>query len=72
MPTSNGLAESAQQQSIASRRPECIVPVLLWQLTAASIDGGGDVQQARATLAQLRDRAAEWPEGTPCIRMLEI
>uniref|UniRef100_A0A1I8F9L3 TLDc domain-containing protein n=1 Tax=Macrostomum lignano TaxID=282301 RepID=A0A1I8F9L3_9PLAT len=29
----------------------------LWQLTAASIDGGGDVQQARATLAQLRDRA---------------
>uniref|UniRef100_A0A1I8FND0 Ufd2P_core domain-containing protein n=1 Tax=Macrostomum lignano TaxID=282301 RepID=A0A1I8FND0_9PLAT len=149
----NGLAESAQQQSIASRRPECIVPVLvtiatmsqdkypyrvegvsandvllagsqkarshladlsgqlmrhllieldnlataptgqqaqqqhqrrrlrdlrlgllcgladhcdltapdtarpLWQLTAASIDGGGDVQQARAALAQLRDRA---------------
>uniref|UniRef100_A0A1I8FPH2 DRIM domain-containing protein n=1 Tax=Macrostomum lignano TaxID=282301 RepID=A0A1I8FPH2_9PLAT len=37
----------------------------LWQLTAASIDGGGDVQQARATLAQLRDRAAEWPEVAP-------
>uniref|UniRef100_A0A1I8JLG6 MMS19 nucleotide excision repair protein n=1 Tax=Macrostomum lignano TaxID=282301 RepID=A0A1I8JLG6_9PLAT len=147
MPTSNGLAESAQQQSIASRRPECIVPVLvtiatmsqdkypyrvegvsgqlmrhllieldnlataptgqqaqqqhqrrrlrdlrlgllcgladhcdltapdtaalfgqLWQLTAASIDGGGDVQQARATLAQLRDRAAEWPEVAAAIR----
>ncbi|PAA56384.1 hypothetical protein BOX15_Mlig002332g1 [Macrostomum lignano] len=170
MPTSNGLAESAQQQSIASRRPECIVPVLvtiatmsqdkypyrvegvsandvllagsqkarshladlsgqlmrhllieldnlataptgqqaqqqhqrrrlrdlrlgllcgladhcdltapdtaalfgqLWQLTAASIDGGGDVQQARAALAQLRDRAAEWPEVAAAIRATE-
>uniref|UniRef100_A0A1I8JQS3 SopA_C domain-containing protein n=1 Tax=Macrostomum lignano TaxID=282301 RepID=A0A1I8JQS3_9PLAT len=40
----------------------------LWQLTAASIDGGGDVQQARATLAQLRDRAAEWPEVAAAIR----